>query len=131
MQPREEKKKRVLICEDEPSISVLVKRLLEEDGIAADIAPAGETAREMIDEGRYDLYLIDMRLPVINGRDLYLWLKFAHPRSVRKVIFTSGDVMNEEMNAFLTRTGEPYLQKPFDINEIKKLVRKKLNSVRG
>ena len=39
-----------------------------------------------------------------------------------RIIFTTGDVASQETEGFLRRSGNPYLQKPFDLNEVRRLV---------
>ena len=58
---------RILIVEDEPSISKACLRILVADGFKADIAPNGLIAQQMIEVGNYDCCFVDIRTPEVNG----------------------------------------------------------------
>ena len=63
--------KRILVIEDEPAICALCQRALSSEGFKVDIAVNGKEAQDMIEKRQYDLYLLDIRLPVMNGKELY------------------------------------------------------------
>jgi len=121
--------KRVLVVEDEPAISNVCQRVLVSDGLEVDIAVNGKIAQDMIEEKQYDLCLVDIRTPAMNGKELYQWLKEKHPKLANRVIFTTGDVMGEETRGFLEQTARPFLPKPFTPNELKVIMREALKEV--
>jgi len=120
---------RILVIEDEPAICELCRRVLSGEGFEVDIAGDGKTAQEMIAKRQYDLYLIDIRLPVMDGKELYLWLKEEHPHMTGRVIFTTGSVMGGDTQTFLERTGRPFLPKPFVSDDLKAIVSKTLKEI--
>ncbi len=61
--------KRILMVEDEPGIGNLCQRVLSSAGFEVDIAVNGKVAQDIIDEKQYDLFLFDIKLPVINGEN--------------------------------------------------------------
>ena len=61
-------KKRILVVKDEPVISNVCLRVLADEGFEVDVAVNGQVAEDMIEKSSYDLCLIDIRTPVINGR---------------------------------------------------------------
>jgi len=75
--------KTILVVEDEPAISDICRRVLASEGFEVDVAVNGMVAQDMIEEKQYDLCLIDMRTPSMNGKELYQWLKEKHPRLAR------------------------------------------------
>ena len=121
--------KRILVVEDEPAICDLCQRVLTGDGFEVDIAVNGKVAQDMIVEKQYDLFLFDIKLPVMNGRELYQWLKEKHPKQISKVIFTSGSVLGEDTQLFIGQTGRPFLPKPFTPDELKTIVPETLKEV--
>ena len=121
--------KRVLVVEDEPAISDVCRRVLISEGFEVDIAVNGMVAQDMIEEKQYDLCLIDMRTPSMNGKELYQWLEEKHPRLVSRVIFTSGDVMAEDTQSFLEQAARPFLPKPFAPDELKAIVKETLRQM--
>jgi len=114
--------KRILVVEDEPAICDLCRRVLSGEGFEVDIAVDGKVAQDMIEKQQYDLYLFDIKLPLMNGRELYGWLKEEHPKQIIKVIFTSGSVMSEDTGTFIEQSGRPFLPKPFTPDELKAIV---------
>ncbi len=115
--------KRILIVEDETTISDVCQRVLTSEGFEVDIAVNGKVAQDMIEEKQYNLFLFDIKLPVMNGRELYQWLKEEHPKQISKVIFTSGSVLGKDTQLFVEQTGRPFLPKPFAPDELRTIVR--------
>ncbi len=122
-------RKRMLIVEDEPAICGLVRRVLTDEGFEVDVAPDGRIAQSMIREREYDLYLIDIKLPVMDGKQLYKWLQDEYPRSAGRVIFNTGSMVGQDTESFLQRSGRPVLLKPFTPDELKAMVSETLNGV--
>ncbi len=118
--------KRILVVEDETAICELCWRVLTGEGFGVDIAVNGQLAQGMIEKQQYDLFLVDIKLPVMNGRELYQWLKEQHPKQISKVIFSSGSVLGKDTQYFIGQTGRPYLPKPFTPAELITIVRETL-----
>ena len=118
--------KRILVVEDEPSISQVCQRVLTGEGLEVEIAVNGKVAQDMIENGQYDLCLIDMRTPAMTGKELYQWLKEKHPQAANGVIFTTGDVMSGDTQDFLEQAGRPFLPKPFTPGELRTVIREAL-----
>ena len=112
--------KRVLVVEDEPVISNVCERVLTSEGCEVDLAVNGKVAQDMIEEKQYDLCLIDIRTPEMNGKELYRWLQQKHPQLASRVIFTTGDVMSGD---------RPFLPKPFTLEELRTIVTEALKGV--
>lgn len=115
--------RRILVVEDEPVISQVCLRVLTGEGFEVDIAVNGEVAQGMLAEKQYDLCLIDIRTPAMNGEELYQWLKEKHPQLAGGVVFTTGDVTAVSTQSFLEQTGRPYLPKPFTPDELRAIMR--------
>jgi len=120
---------RILVVEDEPAISDICRRVLDDEGFEVDIAVNGRVAQDMLGEKQYDLCLIDIRLPAMNGKELYQWLKEKHPELANRVIFTTGDVMGGDTQIFLEQAARPILLKPFAPDELKAIVRETLKEM--
>lgn len=121
--------KRILVVEDEPSISQVCLRVLTSEGFEVDIAVHGKIARNMLVEKDYDICLIDIRTPVMNGKQLLQWVNEKHPKLLNGVIFTTGDLMSGDIESFLEQTGRPFLPKPFTPDELKTIVRETLGQI--
>jgi CheY-like chemotaxis protein len=126
MEQPEGRKKKILVVEDEPAICQVCLRTLTADGFEVDIAVNGAIARDMLAEKDYDLCLIDIRTPIMNGRQLYKHILDEHPEFKGKVIFTTGDVLDEKLTSLFDGSERPYLPKPFTPDELRAIVKEAL-----
>jgi len=94
-----------------------------------DIAVNGEIAQDMLGGKDYDLCLIDIRTPVMNGMQLYQCIQERHPKLIDRVMFTTGDVMDGDTQSFLEQTGRPFLPKPFTPDELRTIARETLRQI--
>jgi len=115
--------RRILVVEDEPAVGQVCARTLRVEGFGVDVAGNGKDALNVLREKEYDLCLIDIRTPEMNGIELYQHLEKEYPESINKVIFTTGDVLSSNIKAFLEETGRPFLPKPFTPDELRAIVR--------
>lgn len=118
--------KRILVVEDEPAICQVCLRTLTAEGFDVDIAVNGAIAEEMLGETDYDLCLIDIRTPIMNGNELYQHILDKHPDFTGKIIFTTGDVLDEKLTSLLNGSKRPYLPKPFTPDELRSIVKEAL-----
>lgn len=114
--------KRILVVEDEPGISQICLRVLSGEGFEVDVAVNGEVAQDILENNEYDLCLIDIRTPVMNGKQLYHVIVTHHQDLVKGVIFTTGDMLDGYTQRFLELADRPFLPKPFDPDELKAIV---------
>ncbi|MFC1870990.1 response regulator [Chloroflexota bacterium] len=116
-------KRRILVVEDEPIISRVCMKTLTAEGYEVAVAVNGLVAKNMVSDNKYDLCLVDVRTPEMNGIELYHWLEEEHPELLDKVIFATGDVLSGNVATFLKDSGARYLAKPFTPSELKATVR--------
>ncbi len=121
--------KRLLVVEDEPGINEVCQRILTSEGFEVDIAVNGEIAQDMLGKKDYDLCLVAIRTPVMNGRQLYQCIQEKHPKLIDRVIFTTGDVMSKDIQVFLEQAARPFLPKPFTPGELRTIVRETLRQM--
>lgn len=119
--------KRILVVEDEPVICQICRRVLTSEGFEVDVAVDGKVAEGMLGEKDYHLCLIDIRTPVMDGKQLYQVIIGKHPKLVNRVIFTTGDVLSDDTQSFVEQTGMPFLLKPFTPDELTAIVRETLS----
>jgi CheY-like chemotaxis protein len=125
--------KRGLVVEDEPSIARMCIRALGVEGLEVDVASDGKAAQTRLAQNgdKYDLCLIDIRTPGMNGIELYRYLKKIGSKMINRVIFTTGDTINEEIRTFLEETGQPFLPKPFTPDELRTVIKTALENQDG
>ena len=113
---------RILIMEDESAISRLCNSVLTKDGFEVEISVNGEIAKQKVEESDFDLILVDIRTPVMNGLKFFQFLTGKHPELSARVIFTTGDFLEPETRSFLESSGRPLLAKPFDPDDLRTIV---------
>ena len=118
---------KLLIVEDEAKVAEVLKRGLEEAGYEADIAFDGQIGLRMAQSGEYDLILLDINLPLLNGLELCKQLR--QKDEVTPVLMLTALGMSDDIVAGLETGADDYLPKPFRFNElyarIKALTRRK------
>ena len=113
---------RILVVDDEADVASVLVDVLHREGHEVDTALNGAEALEKIERGRYDAILSDTKMPVLDGSDFYRQLKSRFPELCRRIIFLTGDVLDRAKREFLESTGAPFLMKPFDVPEVRRLV---------
>jgi len=122
---------RVLIIEDEPVLSRLYARVLKAEGFDVDIAGNGRLGMEAAARRLYDLCVTDIRMPEITGIQLYELWKTERSRMARRLLFITGDILSGAIQAFLKKSGRPFIEKPFTPEELVAAVKKTLAQVCG
>ncbi len=120
---KKEKIKAILVIDDEPSIRQICSKVLVKEGYEVDIATNARIAQEILVIRDYDLCLVDIRTPSMNGFELYQWLREERPEQAERVIFTSGDVYNLETEGSIKESGRKFLPKPFTTEELRTAVK--------
>jgi CheY-like chemotaxis protein len=118
--------RRVLVIDDEEAILQMVREVLTRRGYEVDIARDGETGLERLDKAAYDVMLCDWKMPGINGQEVYERLQTRHSELADRVIFITGDVVNEHAQEFLTRHNKLCLAKPFSLADFREAIGKVL-----
>jgi CheY-like chemotaxis protein len=110
---------RVLVVEDEPSVMTFIRAALERSGYLAESAETGARALELLRGGTYSGVISDMRTPGgVDGADVWAWIQANRPELLSRMIFVTGDIVNEDTAATLRRTGAPYVEKPFRVAQL-------------
>lgn len=112
---------RILLVEDEPSIANVVCRGLEEATFRVSVAPDGNTGFQMAQAHAYDLYIIDIMLPGINGLELCRMLRKADDK--RPILLLTALGTTENIITGLEKGADDYLVKPFRFEELLARVR--------
>mgnify|MGYP001416350238 FL=1 len=104
----------ILIVEDEKPISDLIKLSLKGAGYFCSCAYDGETAADMIEENRYDLILLDIMIPYIDGFEL---LEYIKPFDSPVIFITAMNSIDDRVKG-LKMGAEDYIVKPFEVVEL-------------
>ena len=123
--------KTLLVVEDEPAISQICLRVLTGEGFGVDIAPSGDVAKAMLGEKNYDIVFVDIRTPGLNGMQLYQCICEEHPQLTKRVIFTTGEILEGDTMSFMKQSGQPFLPKPFTPDELRAVVREASGNIKN
>lgn len=129
---REGTGKRVLIIDDEEPILNLVRENLGNHDCEVMVARHGEAGLNELKENRFDVTFCDWKMPGLNVRQVYERLRTSNPHNpqlCRRMIFITGDVINEQMRQFLESEKVPCLTKPFALPELRAAIRTVLKAV--
>jgi CheY-like chemotaxis protein len=122
--------RRVLVIDDEPTIRVALRRFFSRMGWEVSEAADGNAALSLLLAGPdkagssdvpFHMVLSDIRMPGLNGIQLYERLKAARPDIVERLVFSTGDVEGSETADFVRTVGCPVVQKPFMLAELKEI----------
>lgn len=117
----------LLVIEDETSVQAFLSAALSRNGFRFEIVGSGAEGLEKLKSGRYCGVLSDMRTPGgVDGADVHAWLRENQPDLIPRMLFITGDIVNEETRRVLQTTGVPCIEKPFRVNELINAVRKAL-----
>ncbi len=118
---------KLLVVEDETKVAEVLKRGLTEAGYETDVAYDGQIGLRLAKTGSYDLVLLDINLPLLNGLELCKQLR--ETDEVTPVLMLTALGMSDDIVAGLEAGADDYLPKPFRFNElyarIKALTRRK------
>lgn len=115
--------KPVLVIEDEASVLAYVTAALARAGYDTVGASCGADALRLLARGEFLGIISDMRTPGgVDGADVHDWLQAHRPDLQNKLIFITGDIVNEETANALRRTGAPCVEKPFRVQELLSVV---------
>ena len=117
-------KARILHVDDEPDIRLLISASLREFGYVVATAGTNEEALTLVQEFKYDLCILDVRLP--DGSGIELCQKIHELQPSIPILYYSAYASDEEQQAALSVCGDAYLKKPVSATELKKTIAKLL-----
>ena len=126
---------KILLLEDDPNLAKSLVKYLQRHDYKVDWAKQGEEAIELSYDNKYDLYLFDVNVPLVNGIDVLTSLRKAEDRTPTIIISAQIDI--DSMTRGFTAGADDYVKKPFDPEELllrikaKTMLLKKSISVHG
>jgi heavy metal response regulator len=106
---------RILVIEDEKKVAHFIKKGLEEEHYAVDTAYDGETGLYMTEVNEYDLVVLDLMIPKIDGLEVLKRIR-ANKNTVTILVLTAKDTV-EDIVRGLDSGCDDYLTKPFEFKE--------------
>src|SRR4051794_25619694 len=112
---------RILIVEDDPSLASGLARILEAEGYAVDATSRGEDAVQAARQERFDLVILDVGLPGIDGFEVLRRLRTSEYKAP-VLVLTARDTVNDRVHG-LDLGADDYMAKPFAMPELTARVR--------
>lgn len=111
--------KKILVVDDEPDITASIKNGLTRNGFEVDAFNDPTDALEKYSAGKYDLLLLDIRMPKMNGFELYREIKKKGTDKTKACFFTAFEVYYDEFKKiFPNLEVKCFIRKPVTINEL-------------
>ena len=107
---------KILLIEDESKVANFISRGLEEEGYAVDTAPDGKKGLQLINESRYDMVLLDLMIPEIDGLEVLRRMRSAGIDT--PVLIITARSSKEDVIKGLDTGSDDYLTKPFSFDEL-------------
>jgi len=114
----------VLVVEDDPDALAGMAKALQAAGCTVTEADDGLEALQLVAGHRYDAIVCDLRLPFLPGGAFYDTLLKRNPDMARRVVFVSAIAHDPAVRKYLEGTGQPYLQKPYDVTDLVETVKR-------
>jgi len=111
--PKSKRMGRVLVVDDESSIADAICEFLDLQNVTTDKAGDGKEALELLGKNRYDAVISDIRMPGIDGPQLYEKATSIDPYYKTRFLFMSGDLVRDTTQSFVSSLNCPCLAKPF------------------
>jgi len=106
----------ILIVEDEQRLADILKKQLEESGFNAEIAYDGYVGKQLVERNKYNLIILDINLPLINGYDLCREIRKTNS-NIPIIMLTAFGTPNNKIAGFDVGADD-YIVKPFDFREL-------------
>jgi DNA-binding NtrC family response regulator len=116
---------RILVVDDDENIRKVLVAILEEEGYMVEPVGTARKAVEVTKKKCYNIALIDIRLPDMEGTELLTRIRETTPR-MRKIIITGYPTLQNAIEA-VNRRADAYIMKPFDVEKVLKTIAEQLN----
>ncbi len=117
---------RILVVDDDDTIRTTMKAILQDEGYTVDLASTGKEAIQKSQQNNYNVALLDIRLPDMEGVELLKLLKDGIPRT-RKIMVTGYPSLQNAISA-LNKNADAYLLKPVDVEKLLNTVKQQLEA---
>jgi DNA-binding response OmpR family regulator len=113
---------RLLYVDDEANLRILVKDQLVAEGFSVETADDGDTGVEMLKQQKFDIVLLDIRMPRMGGIDVLKYIK-EHKIQCRIIMLTAVDDLSVALESVKNGAND-YLTKPYDLETLLASIRR-------
>jgi two-component system NtrC family sensor kinase len=119
---------RILVVDDELPLAQMICEALAQDGHRAESVSDGLEALERLGREPFDLIIADMKMPGMGAEGLYESMRQHRAELCTRLLVTTGDTVSDEPDRFVARTGLELLRKPFDLEQLRRRVRRHMTT---
>jgi PAS domain S-box-containing protein len=112
----------VLVVDDEVEIRETLSEILGGVGHRVVTASSGREALERLSEAHYEVILTDLRMPDLDGSELYREIKLRWPERAAQVVFLTGDILSATSRNVMAESHCAVIEKPFQPSEVRRVV---------
>lgn len=124
-----EEKTRILLCEDDENLGMLLREYLQAKGFVADLCPDGDAGYKAFVKGKYDICVFDVMMPEKDGFQLAQEVR--NVNSEVPIIFLSARSLKEDIFSGFKIGADDYITKPFSMEELVLRIEAILRRVKG
>jgi len=117
---------RIMVVDDELVILDLMECLLTREGYEVETIDRDDAVLGKLQSEEYALILLDIKMPGMNGIELYRRIEKSAPALAQRVVFITGDVLETTTRNFLDEASPLYILKPFDNERLEREINKML-----
>lgn len=121
----------VLVVDDDETICDVIKSALEEKGYRVEVASDGEEAVERTWKNDFDVTILDMKLPAMNGFEAFLSIRSIRPKAFVILITGYPETMDGLVKDALEKGAYISLRKPFDMEKLLEVLKEIMRQRRG
>jgi PAS domain S-box-containing protein len=122
---------RVLVIDDEPAILSIFRRVLQDEHELVTLNDAREAAQHLRATEGFDVVFCDLMMPHLNGPTLYARVREQAPALAERFVFVTGGATSESLRNFLAEVPNERMEKPFNIQNLRGIVRRFVNARRA
>jgi CheY-like chemotaxis protein len=126
--PKKAVKARILVVDDEQVVRDVINRVLTGEGHRVETIDNAADALKKIESQKYDLILVDIKMPGMSGVELYKRIHKIDKSLAKKVVFITGDVIGTDTQKFLFDNKVGYITKPFSAEQLGREVQRALSA---
>jgi signal transduction histidine kinase/ActR/RegA family two-component response regulator len=123
--------KKILLVDDEHILLEMIREGLKRHSYEVTTANNGEAALRQLHDQKFDAVCTDLKMPGLNGRQLYEWIRASRPDAARRIVFMTGDIINESLQMFLDQERLACLHKPFAVADLRQAIKKIIQENNG
>ena len=110
------------VVDDDPQICLSLKNILEKKGYSVTPCATGEEAISLAKDRKFDIYLIDMKLPVLNGLETYLEIKKTNEKAIAIMMTGYRQEVEDQVKRSMEKGAYACIYKPFNMDDVIKMV---------